>query len=362
MNSIAVRCKNLSKAYGDAGAVNDVSLDVAVGEILALLGPSGCGKTTTLRLIAGFEKPDSGQVEIAGRPVAGPGFFIPPEERGVGMVFQDYAIFPHLTVFQNVVYGLKRQKPAEMRENALTALKLVGMERFIERYPHELSGGERQRVALARALAPRPILLLLDEPFSSLDADLRVQVREQVHGILKAMEATAIFVTHDQEEALYMGDHLAVFRKGRLEQIGLPEEIFHTPATRFVAEFMGSTDFLTGEVTSDGILTELGLIPQQVKLPVGAVVEIAIRPDDVSFEPQPQGQSMVIERMFRGAYNVYRLRLPSGHMLHTYQPHTRLIKSGTCAQVQINPGHDLAVFYEGRAVSTKTEEEDVSVG
>src|SRR5688572_934968 len=211
MNSIAVRCENLSKRYAGARAVDDVSLNVAAGEILALVGPSGCGKTTTLRLIAGFEKPDSGWVEIGGRFVAGPRLFVPPERRGVGMVFQDYAIFPHLTVLQNVIYGLKGQKSSQMRENAIMMLKVVGMERFVERYPHELSGGERQRVALARALAPRPILLLMDEPFSSLDADLRVQVREQVRGILKTMQATAIFVTHDQEEALYMGDRLAVF-------------------------------------------------------------------------------------------------------------------------------------------------------
>jgi iron(III) transport system ATP-binding protein len=353
MDSIAVRCENLSKTYGDARAVNDVSLSVTIGEILALLGPSGCGKTTTLRLIAGFAKPDSGQIEIGGRPVAGPRLFVPPEQRGVGMVFQDYAIFPHLTVFQNVIYGLNRQKPSQMRENAMMMLKLVGMERFVERYPHELSGGERQRVALARALAPRPILLLMDEPFSSLDADLRVQVREQVRGILKTMQATAIFVTHDQEEAMYMGDRLAVFQKGRLEQIGLPEEIFHTPTTRFVAEFMGSTDFLAGQVTSEGILTELGLLPQKVELPLGAAVEIAVRPDDVSFEPEAQGRSMVLERMFRGAYNVYRLRLPSGHLLHTYQSHTRLVKPGTRARIYISAGHELAIFHEGRAVSSE---------
>ncbi len=350
MNTIAVRCENLSKAYSDARAVNDINLNVHTGEILALLGPSGCGKTTTLRLIAGFERPDSGQVEIGGQIVAGPGRFIPPERRGVGMVFQDYAIFPHLTVFQNVIYGVSKQKPSQMRETALMMLKLVGMERFAERYPHELSGGERQRVALARALAPRPILLLMDEPFSSLDADLRVQVREQVRGILKTMQATAIFVTHDQEEALYMGDRLAVFKKGRMEQIGLPEEIFQTPSTRFVAEFMGSTDFLAGEVTPDGILTELGLLSQKVELPAGAQVEIAMRPDDVTFEPQAQGRAMVLERMFRGTHNLYLLRLPSGHLLHTYQPHTRQIKPGTRAQVYINAGHDLAIFHQGHTV------------
>jgi len=351
MNSIAVRCRGLSKAYLDVNAINDINLDVHTGEILALLGPSGCGKTTTLRLIAGFERPDTGQIEIGERVVAAQGRFVPPERRGVGMVFQDHAIFPHLTIFQNVAYGLKRQKASQARENAMMMLKLVEMEQFEKRYPHELSGGERQRVALARALAPRPILLLMDEPFNSLDANLRVQMREQVRGILKTMQATAIFVTHDQEEALYIGDRMAVFQKGRLEQIGTPEEVFHIPATRFIAEFIGNTDFLAGEVTTEGILTELGLLPQTVPLPPGTPVEIALRPDDLSFEPQAQGRAMVLERMFHGAYNVYRLRLPSGRLLHTHQSHARLVKPGTRARVYISADHDLAIFHEGRAVN-----------
>jgi iron(III) transport system ATP-binding protein len=225
------------------------------------------------------------------------------------------------------------------------------MEQFEKRYPHELSGGERQRVALARALAPRPILLLMDEPFNSLDANLRVQMREQVRGILKTMQATAIFVTHDQEEALYIGDRMAVFQKGRLEQIGTPEEVFHIPATRFIAEFIGNTDFLAGEVTTEGVLTELGLLPQTVPLPPGTPVEIALRPDDLSFEPQAQGRAMVLERMFHGAYNVYRLRLPSGRLLHTHQSHARLVKPGTRARVYISADHDLAIFHDGRAVN-----------
>ena len=351
MNSIAVRCENLSKSYFNTQALSGINLDVHTGEILALLGPSGCGKTTTLRLIAGFEKPDAGQVEIRGRIVVGPGQFVPPEQRGIGMVFQDYAIFPHLTIFQNVAYGLKRQTASQVRENVMMMLKLVGMEHFEKRYPHELSGGERQRVALARALAPRPILLLMDEPFNSLDANLRIQMREQVRAILKTMQATAIFVTHDQEEALYVGDRLAVFRKGRLEQTGAPEEIFRAPATRFVAEFMGNTDFLEGEVTADGIWTELGLVPQKVAVPPGTIVEIALRPDDLDFEPQPQGRDLVLERMFRGTHNVYSLRLGSGHLLHAYQPHTRLVRSGTRARVYISAGHDLAVFHQGYIVN-----------
>ncbi|MDP2778770.1 MAG: ABC transporter ATP-binding protein, partial [Anaerolineales bacterium] len=282
----ALELCNITKRFTSAGtpAVDDISFTLRSGEILALVGPSGCGKTTTLRLIAGLERPDSGSLHIKGQLVASPGHFTPPEKRGIGMVFQDHALFPHLTVSGNVKFGLKGQPAAIARETTLGMLKLVGLENFGERYPHQLSGGERQRVALARALAPRPVLVLMDEPVSSLDADLLHEVREQVRGILKAMSATAVFVTHDQEEALYMGDRLAVFQNGHLEQVGLPEEIFHASTTRFVAEFMGDSDFLPGTVQKDGIQTELGLIPQKLNIPADTSVEIALRADDVGFD------------------------------------------------------------------------------
>jgi iron(III) transport system ATP-binding protein len=221
---IALEARNLTKQFGldELPAVRDVSFSLEKGEILALVGPSGCGKTTTLRMIAGFERPERGSVILAGKVVAGGSVFVPPERRGVGMVFQEHALFPHLTVLDNVGFGLSGKPKSARQKTSLRMLELLGLHRLANRYPHELSGGERQRVALARAMAPQPIVLLLDEPFSSLDADLRYQVREEVRVILKSMQATAIFVTHDQEEALFMGDRLAVFNQGRLEQIGTP--------------------------------------------------------------------------------------------------------------------------------------------
>lgn len=346
--------KHLSKRFANAefAAVNDVSLALRNGETLALVGPSGCGKTTTLRLVAGLERPDAGEIRLNGRLVASDTIFIPPEQRGVGLVFQDHALFPHLTVYENVAFGLRGRKSADMRAAANEMLELVGLTGLASRYPHALSGGERQRVALARALAPRPVLLLMDEPFSSLDADLREAMREQVRSILKAMQATVIFVTHDQEEALYMGDRLAVINQGRVEQIGAPEEIFHAPATRFVAEFMGASDFLRGEAISEGIRTEIGWLPQSLVISHPARVEVALRADDVDFELSETGNGVIVERFFRGAFNVYRLRLDSGQVLHAFKEHTRILPVGARARVYISAGHPLAVFQNGRAVNS----------
>ena len=349
----ALEVHHLSKRFASTlpAAVSDISFALERGEIIALLGPSGCGKTTTLRLIAGFERPDEGKVILDGRLMADRTSFVPPEKRGISMVFQDHALFPHLTAKQNVLFGLNKLSKAAAQEKATGMLRLVGLEHLSERYPQELSGGERQRIALARALAPNPVLLLLDEPFSSLDADMRVEVREQVRGILKAARATAVFVTHDQEEALYMGDRIAVFRKGRIEQIDTPQQVFHSPNSRFVAEFVGSTDFISGEVVEQGIQTEIGLLPQFPKLPVGTKVEIAVRFDDIKFEQQVGSRSLVLEQQFRGAYNVYRLRLPSGTLVHAMQPHIAFFKPGTLVKVSFVFDHPLAIFHNGVGVS-----------
>lgn len=348
----ALEVHHLSKRFDSASsaAVSDVSFVLERGEIIALLGPSGCGKTTTLRLIAGFERPDEGKVILNDHIMADRTTFVPPERRGISMVFQDHALFPHLTAKQNVLFGLNKQSKASAQEKAISMLRLVGLEHLSERYPQELSGGERQRIALARALAPNPVLLLLDEPFSSLDADMRVEVREQVRGILKAARATAVFVTHDQEEALYMGDRIAVFKKGRIEQIDTPQQVFHSPNSRFVADFIGSTDFIAGRVTQQGIETELGLLPQFPKLSIGTDVEIAVRFDDIKFEYQPGSRSLVLEQQFRGAYNIYRLRLPSGNLVHAMQPHTAFFKAGTPVKVSFMLDHPLAIFHDGVAV------------
>jgi iron(III) transport system ATP-binding protein len=350
----ALELINVTKQYNaeSALAVDHISLAMNKGEILGLVGPSGCGKTSTLRLIAGFERPDAGTIVINGRVVAGTSW-VSPERRGVGMVFQDYALFPHLTVRQNVAFGLKGQPREKINDTTDYLLRLIGLSEMAERFPHELSGGERQRVALARALAREPVLLLLDEPFSNLDADRRALVREQVRAILRSMNATAIFVTHDQEEALYMCDRIALLHKGRLEQLAAPESLFHQPASHFVAEFLGHTDFLPGEVQPDGILTEIGLIPQRMALPLGAQVELVVRADDVTLAPERDSKSLILARHFKGAMNVYRVRLPSGRLLHSLQPHTFNLKPGTPVRVWCNAGHPLACFYNGEAVNVE---------
>ena len=346
MTTLEVR--NIVKQFHGSGhpAVNDISFELKENEILALVGPSGCGKTTTLRLIAGLERLDSGLIRLNDRVVASESVFIPPEQRGVGMVFQDHALFPHLTVFENIAFGLRGQKVPEVKTTVGEMLHLVGLLSLSKRYPHELSGGERQRVALARALAPRPVLLLMDEPFSSLDADLRVEMREHVRNILKSMRATVIFVTHDQEEALFMGDRLAVLQKGQLEQIGTPEEIFHGSNTRFVAEFMGDSDFLKGRVVPGGIQTELGLLDQVVNLSNSTLVEIAVRADDIDFDVDRNGNSQIVDRFFRGAFNLYRLRLDSGEVLHAANDHTRILPIGTRVRTFIKAEHSFTVFQD----------------
>jgi iron(III) transport system ATP-binding protein len=344
MTTLEVR--NLVKQFlgTQQSAVNNISFELSSSEILALLGPSGCGKTTTLRIIAGLERPDSGMVRLSDRVVVSDSVFVPPEKRGVGMVFQDHALFPHLTVSENIAFGLRGQSAAQIRQTVGEMLHLVGLLPLAKRYPHALSGGERQRVALARALAPHPVLVLMDEPFSSLDADLRMEMREHVRRILKAIQATVVFVTHDQDEALYMGDRLAVLQKGHLEQIGTPEEVFHESNTRFVAEFMGDSDFLKGKVTRDGIQTEIGLIGQIVDLPVSTLVEIALRADDIGFQKDGSGNSVIVERFFRGAFNLYRLRLDSGQTLHSFTDHTNVLPVGARVRAFVSADHPLTIF------------------
>ncbi|MEO8356930.1 MAG: ABC transporter ATP-binding protein [Chloroflexota bacterium] len=346
MTTLEVR--NLLKQFHGTqqSAVNNISFELSAAEILALVGPSGCGKTTTLRIIAGLERPDSGFVRLNDRVVVSESVFIPPEKRGVGMVFQDHALFPHLTVSENIAFGLRGQSPAQVRQTVGDMLHLVGLLPLAKRYPHALSGGERQRVALARALAPRPVLVLMDEPFSSLDADLRMEMREHVRRILKSMQATVVFVTHDQEEALYMGDRLAVLQSGHLEQIGTPEEIFHESNTRFVAEFMGDSDFLKGKVARGGIQTEIGLLTEIVDLPVSTPVEVAVRADDIDFHVDGSGNSLIVERFFRGAFNLYRLRLDSGQILHASTDHTRIYPVGARVHAFMSAEHPLTVFSE----------------
>ncbi|MDX1614128.1 MAG: ABC transporter ATP-binding protein [Candidatus Promineifilaceae bacterium] len=354
----AVYCEKLTKRYGDHAVVCDLSLAVLPGEILALLGPSGCGKTTTLRLIAGFERPDEGRIVIDDRVVSEPGRHMPPEARRVGMVFQDYAIFPHLNVAQNIAFGLGRE--SDIGAQIESMLALVGLGEVGQQMPHELSGGQQQRVALARALAPQPTVLLLDEPFSNLDSSLRVQVRAEVRDLLKESGATAIFVTHDQEEALFIGDRVALMNEGRLEQIGTPEEVFQRPTTRFVADFMGQTDMLPGITTRAGVQTPLGLLPRLDTLEVGTPVEVVIRPNDVRLALQARGVNdqpgQILRQRFVGIAYIYEVQLADGSVVHSWQPHTLHLNAGQDVFVSLRPGHAITIFAQDLVLSVQIAE------
>ena len=333
----------VGRAFGDGGvrAVDDLSLTVARGEIVALVGPSGCGKTTTLRLVAGFERPTRGEIQIAGMLVAkAGGAFVPPERRQVGVVFQDFALFPHLTVGDNVGFGLA-SGPARL-PRIRQMLDLVGLADVAGRYPHQLSGGQQQRVAVARALAPAPALLCFDEPFSNLDADLREQVRAVVQTALRATGSTALFVTHDQEEALELGDRVGVMSMGRLEQIGAPDEIYHRPVNRFVAEFLGAAAFLPGVVAGDEIRTELGALSRPDDATNGTAVDVLVRPDDVTFVPAVSGTCVLVERVFRGSEVRYTVELPSGRRLPCSRPSATAEPVGTRVTVGIELHHVVA--------------------
>jgi iron(III) transport system ATP-binding protein len=322
-------------------AVDRLSLVLEQGQILALLGPSGCGKTTTLRLIAGFEAPDAGEVIIGGTTMAAAGRpgMVPPEQRGVGVVFQDYALFPHLTVEANVSFGLHTLPRPRRADRVRQVLDLVGLGELGRRYPHELSGGQQQRVAVARALAPAPALILLDEPFSNLDADLRAQMREEVEKILRSTGTTAVLVTHDQEEAFTVADRVGVLNHGRLEQIAPPETIYHHPASRFVAEFVGAADFLPGLVTAEGIVTEIGVFGNVEAREPGARVTVMIRPDDVTFVPREDGPAVILRRYFRGPETLYCLGLPSGRRVHSSQASSATFATGLRVQPEAHLIH-----------------------
>ncbi len=336
-----IHCDGLAKSFGGVPAVRDFSVSIAPGEILALLGPSGCGKTTVLRLIAGFERPERGQITIGELCVAGPAAYVPTERRQVGMVFQHYALFPHLSVADNVAYGLRGP---DRRVRASELLELTGLGGLGARMPHELSGGQQQRVALARALAPRPAVLLLDEPFSNLDADLRAAMRVQVRQILKQVGTTALFVTHDQEEALFMGDRVAVMRAGRLEQAAEPPALFLAPASRFVAEFIGQATFLPATASPAGLETELGCVEQPIAAPAGALLEAVVRPDDLALSADAAGNGWVSGRAFRSGEYLYEIALDSGRTLRCACNHVHDYPPGARVRVRLEPGHALAWF------------------
>jgi iron(III) transport system ATP-binding protein len=338
-----IELREVKKSYKNtiSVAVYNLSLSVEKGEILALLGPSGSGKTTLLRLIAGFETLDAGEILLDGRCVASEKVHLPAEKRGIGMVFQDSSLFPHLTVRQNIAFGLFRYNKNEQLRKISEMADLVGLTGFLDRYPHELSGGQQQRVALARALAPSPIVLLLDEPFSSLDPDMRSKMREDVHEILKRVGITAILVTHDHEEAFAMASKIAVINAGKLEQMDTPETIYHLPKTAFVADFVGSADFIPGKIMEDGtIYTEIGAFPNVTHDGVTeAPIVVMIRPDDVHLIPDPDGTASVVTKQFRGSENLYKVSLPSGAIVHSSEHSLVDYPHGTKVRIALTATH-----------------------
>ncbi|MCZ7528122.1 MAG: ABC transporter ATP-binding protein [Acidimicrobiia bacterium] len=327
-----VACRDLVKRFGTVLAVDHADLEVRAGELLALLGPSGCGKTTTLRLIAGFERPDAGRIVLAGSEVAGAGTFVPPERRAIGVVFQDYALFPHLTVAENVGYGVRdRQRRAR---RVAEMLDLVGLSPLAARHPHELSGGQQQRVAIARALAPEPAILLLDEPFSNLDAALRVQMRAEVRAILRAAGATAVFVTHDQEEALSLADRVAVMHAGRILQVDEPGRLYAEPADRFVATFVGDADLLRGRSDGREVVTPVGTLSLGEGAPAGEV-EVVLRPERVRLRLDGSGHAFVRDLTYFGHDQLVEVVLDGGQVLRSRMGPSRSFEPGDQVSVVV---------------------------
>ena len=332
--------------------LQDVSLRVEPGALVCLLGPSGCGKTTLLRLIAGFEEPDAGTVHLGGQSVSRSGYVVPPEKRQIGMVFQDYALFPHMTVAQNIVFGLFRHSAAHRHRRLGDLLQLIGLAGMAERYPHELSGGQQQRVALARALAPDPQLLLLDEPFSNLDVNLRRQLRQEMQEVLRRTEMTTILVTHDQEEALSLADTLAILDQGRIVQYDTPEAIVRRPGTRFVAEFLALGHFLRGEIRDHGIVTEMGTVrfgPDVTAVPDGhRQVDLLIPPECLALCDNGHGaRARVMQITFQGTRKLYTVRLPSGVSLQGICAHDTPLQTGAQVNVRYDPTVVIAFPTEG---------------
>ena len=338
MTCSMIDVRGVSKRYGASPAVVEASLCADHGEIVALLGPSGCGKTTLLRLVAGFEVPDAGLVHVAGRHVAGEGAWVPPEKRRVGMMFQDYALFPHLTVAENIGFGVER---SSRRARLGELLPHVGLEGLEHRYPHELSGGQQQRVALARARAPEPELVLLDEPWSNVDPSLRSSLRDEVVALLRGLRVTAVLVTHDREEAFSIADRIALMRDGTVVQEGSPESLYLSPACRWAAEFVGAGNFVPGLVRNGCVETPLGTFPANGAS--GArTVEVLVRPELVELEPDPAGRAEVVGREFRGHDVFYRVRL-DGLELVSHRPSTEAVPLGSRVRVKLHE-RDAAVF------------------
>ncbi|SER86607.1 ABC transporter ATP-binding protein [Salisediminibacterium halotolerans] len=344
-----IEMKNISKRFGrhDSPAVDKMSLDISKGEIITLLGPSGCGKTTTLRMIAGFEQPTAGTIEIGGTKVFDEGESLPPEKRGIGMVFQDYALFPHMNILKNVMFGLTKWPTREKKNRAREVLELVGLEEYANRYPTELSGGQQQRIALARALAPKPHVVLMDEPFSNLDAGLREKMRFDVTNILRKANTTAIMVTHDQKDAFAVSNRVVVMNDGVIQQIDQPKEMYRCPKNCFVAQFVGKTNLLDGRMAEDqqSIHTHIGKVslPEQWQERL-ETVKLSIRPEGCRLAEQGSGAYCgQVERVtYGGEYQELYVRLHnepelSNEPMLLYAPVEQDVEVGHVVSFDIKP-------------------------
>jgi iron(III) transport system ATP-binding protein len=305
-------CRGVVKRFGPTTAVDGADLCVSEGEVLALLGPSGCGKTTLLRLIAGFESPDAGEIELAGRTLSAANAFVPPDKRRISLVFQDFALFPHMNVSANVAFGLPKGSDRKKRIGEL--LRLVNLDGLEQRMPHQLSGGQQQRVALARALAAEPTLILLDEPFSNLDPSVRALVRGEVKQLMHKIGITALFVTHDQEEALSVADKVAVMIEGRVLQTGTPAEVYAAPVNRAVGEFVGNANFLSGTVRESGVETELGVLP--IAAGFTGAVDVMVRAESLAITEGEGVPAEVLNIEYFGHDQMVTVRLTGGKALH----------------------------------------------
>ena len=341
-----LKLNHISQSYATHQILRGLSLELGTGDIACLLGPSGCGKTTVLRAIAGFESISDGEIILNGERVSAPGMTVPAEERRIGMVFQDYALFPHLTVAANVGFGLHGQSSTERSKRVEELLQTVGLEGNGKAYPHELSGGQQQRVALARALAPRPNLLLMDEPFSNLDVELRERLSLEVREILKQQGTTAIIVTHDQHEAFAMGDVIGVMYQGEIQQWDTAYNLYHLPKNRFVADFVGQGVLLPGKVlNANQVQIELGILNRKISGVNSAVdcndgdeVEVLLRPDDIIHDDASPLLAKVEHKAFRGAEILYALQLPSGNRVLSLVPshHNHAIGEGIGIRLEVD--------------------------